>query len=132
MKTFSRLFFLLLLALSLHPAQAQGPDSLRLALDHLFAPLDKTQVPVPYLYEYGNRFASATPFNGSLTDSSVATLTAWRLLYASVISGNVGRPSPLRDFGHPTTLCLAQLRASNDLARQTNSPSTDRYRSPVS
>ena len=84
-----------LLLLAGPAARAQAPDSLRQALDHFFAPLDKSQLPVPYLAEYGNRFTSLTPFNGTLTDSSVATLPAWRALYASVISGNVGRPSPL-------------------------------------
>jgi len=34
-----------LLLLSFAPARAQTPDSLRQALDHLFASLDKTQVP---------------------------------------------------------------------------------------
>ena len=76
MKTCTRFFFSLLLVLSLRPAQAQGPDSLRTALDRLFAPLDKAQVPVPYLYEYGNRFASPLPHNGTLTDSSVSALLA--------------------------------------------------------
>ena len=74
---------------------APAVDSLRQALDRMFAPLDKSLVPAPYLEEYGNRFASLTPYNGTLTDSSVTTLTTWRLLYASVVSGNVGRASAL-------------------------------------
>ena len=78
------------------PAAAQTTDSLRQAVDHIFAPLDKSQVPAPFLEEYGTRFASLTPYNGTLTDSSVATLTTWRMCYASLVSGNVGRPSPCR------------------------------------
>ena len=112
MKTCTRFFIFLLLALGLRPAQAQGPDSLRTALDRLFAPLDKAQVPVPYLYEYGNRFVSALPHNGTLTDSSVATLLAWPLLYASVISGNVGRPSPLPAPATINAALAAQVAAT--------------------
>ena len=108
-----RMYFLLAgLLLMLRPASAQTADSLRQAIDHIFAPLDKAQVPVPYLAEYGNRFTSLTPYNGALTDSSVATLTAWRLLYASVLSGNVGRPSPLPPLPDLNAALAAQVAAT--------------------
>lgn len=94
------------------PAYAQTTDSLRQAVDHIFAPLDKTQVPVPYLAEYGTRLASLTPFNGTLTDSSVATLTMWRMLYASLGSSNVGRPSPLPLLPDLNTALAAQVAAA--------------------
>ena len=94
------------------PAAAQTTDSLRQAVDRIFAPLDKTQVPVPYLAEYGTRFASLTPFNGTLTDSSVTTLTTWRMLYASLVSGNVGRPSPLPLLPDLNTALAARVAAA--------------------
>lgn len=117
MSLFYRLLAALLLTTSPLLAQqaslvAPPPtDSLRLALDRIFAPLDKNQMPT-YLAEYGNRYTSLTPYNGILTDSSVTTLTAWRLLYASIVSGNVGKASPLPTFTDLNTALNAQMAAT--------------------
>ena len=54
-----------LLALGRAAAQSAPPsDSVRLYLDNMFANLDKTQVPTPYLEEYGFRFAPLRLFAG--------------------------------------------------------------------
>ena len=77
-------------------AQTTPPvDSVRQYLDHMFANVDKTQVPTPYLEEYGNRLAPLRLFAGSLQDSNRTTATLWRLLYASVLSGNINGPATL-------------------------------------
>jgi hypothetical protein len=77
-------------------AQTTPPvDSVRQYLDHMFANVDKTQVPTPYLEEYGNRLAPLRLFAGSLQDSNRTTATLWRLLYASVLSGNINGPAAL-------------------------------------
>ena len=58
-KTTLLLFFCWLLSLGRVVAQSAPPsDSVRLYLDHMFANVDKTQVPAPFLEEYGFRFAS--------------------------------------------------------------------------
>lgn len=89
-----QLFLLLLtlcgLATRAVQAQSSPPpaDSVRQYLDHLFAPLDVSQLPTPYLEEYGFRFAPLRLFNGTLQDSNRTTAPLWRLLYGSVLSGN--------------------------------------------
>lgn len=79
MKRFYTLVCLLLALASAQPALADNPqiDSMRVALDNVFAQLNKTQIPAPYLQEYGYQFASLTPFNGTLTDSSKTTIGLW-------------------------------------------------------
>ncbi|MBC6700474.1 hypothetical protein [Hymenobacter sp. BT190] len=118
MKHVYRLLTLLLLAL-LSPAitQATTPpgDSLRVALDHVFAPLDLSQVPTPYLQDYGYKFVSLTPYNGTLTDSSVSSLVVWRQLYASLLSGGLpGRANYLPEPGTFNQELVAQLSASGE------------------
>ncbi|MBU6119563.1 hypothetical protein [Hymenobacter siberiensis] len=85
-------------------AQTPPPDSLRQHLDHLFAQVDKTQVPAPFLEEYGLRFLPLDVFNGTLTDSSLTNMQAWRMAYASVftsfITGSNGLPT-LGDLNTP-------------------------------
>ncbi|TGE21262.1 hypothetical protein E5K00_13285 [Hymenobacter aquaticus] len=55
MKHVILLWLLLLSALAPLRAQSSAPDSLRQHLDYLVAPLDKTQLPAPFLEEYGRR-----------------------------------------------------------------------------
>ena len=70
-------------------AQSPPPDSLRQHLDHLFAQVNKSQVPAPFLEEYGLRFLPLDVFNGALTDSSLTTMQAFRMAYASVVTGHI-------------------------------------------
>jgi hypothetical protein len=71
---------LLLLAGSLLPlcarAQTQPTDSVRLVLDRIFQHVDKSQVPAPFLEEYGHRFLPLDAFQGSCSDSSLMTMQA--------------------------------------------------------
>ena len=64
-KTTLLLFVCWLLALGRVAAQSAPPsDSVRLYLDNMFANLDKTPVPTPYLEAYGFRFAPLRLFIG--------------------------------------------------------------------
>lgn len=111
-KTTLLLFVCWLLALGRVAAQSSLPsDSVRLYLDNMFANLDKTQVPAPYLEEYGSRFAPLRLFAGTLQDSNRTTATLWRLLYASVLSGNINGPCLLPLLPDLTTALQTQAAA---------------------
>ena len=43
----------------------------------------------PFVEEYGNRFLPLSVFDGTLTDSSRTNIQAFRMLYASVLSGQI-------------------------------------------
>ena len=89
------LLFCWLTAISAYAQSTPPSDSVRLYLDNMFANVDKSQVPTPYLEEYGARLAPLRLFNGILQDSNRTTATTWRLLYASVLSGNLNGPCNL-------------------------------------
>ena len=92
--------YLLLAALLSAPAlHAQAPDSLRLRLNHVFAPLDKSQVPTGRLLEYAEPLVPLEYYNGQrLDDTSRTTLTAWRGLYATAASARVAGSDTLPDL----------------------------------
>lgn len=87
-------------------------DSVRQYLSNMFANVDKTQIPAPYLEEYGYRFLPLRLFNGALVDSSRTTLTLWRQLYATVVSGNINGPDDLPALADLNTQIRAQTAAS--------------------
>ncbi len=64
-------------------------DSLRLALDNVFAHVDKSQVPSGFLEEYGAQFVNLKTYNGILTDSNYVNSMSWHYIYASVYSGKI-------------------------------------------
>ncbi|AMJ66107.1 hypothetical protein [Hymenobacter sp. PAMC 26628] len=95
-------------------AVAPAPvDSLRQYLGNMFANVDKTQVPAPYLEEYGYRFLPLRLFNGALVDSNRTTLTLWRQLYATVVSGNINGPDNLPVLSDLNAQIRTQTAASN-------------------
>jgi hypothetical protein len=63
--------------------RAQQADSLRLRLDHILAPLDKSQVPTRLLADYAAPLARLTSFDGTLADSTRTTPLLFRALYAT-------------------------------------------------
>jgi hypothetical protein len=93
-------------------AQSAAPDSLRQFLDHVFAPLDKSLVPTPFLEEYGRRYLPLDVFNGTLTDSSLTTIRAFRLAYATVGTGGVTSQVPLPTLADLNTRLRTQEAAS--------------------
>ncbi|WP_310394078.1 T9SS type A sorting domain-containing protein [Hymenobacter sp.] len=94
------------------PPSTPPSDSVRLYLDNMFANLDKTQVPTPYLEEYGFRFAPLRLFAGTLQDSNRTTATLWRLLYGTVLSGNINGPCALPMLPDLNTALRTQTTAS--------------------
>ena len=90
------LYFLLLLSL-LGPARlwAQTTDSLRLKLDYLVAPLDKSQVPAGRLDAYATPLVHLAAFNGQLADSTRTTSAVFRALYATAYTACIYGNNPL-------------------------------------
>ncbi len=77
----------------------------------MFEHLNPARVPTPYLEEYGFRFAPLRLFAGTLQDSNRTTATLWRLLYASVLSGNLNGPSALPPLPDLNAALAAQAAA---------------------
>lgn len=85
-----KLYCWLLLSL-LGPAHlwAQTTDSLRLKLDYLFAPLDKSQIPTGRLDAYATPLVPLAAFNGQLADSTRTTPAVFRALYATAYTTSI-------------------------------------------
>lgn len=114
MKRTTILLLLCWLAVLRTYAQGTPPsDSVRMYLDNMFANVDKTQVPTPFLEEYGSRLAPLRLFNGVLQDSNRTTATTWRLLYASVLSSNINGPCNLPMLSDLNTTLNTQVAASS-------------------
>lgn len=95
-------------------AVAPAPvDSVRQYLGNMFANVDKSQIPAPYLEEYGYRFLPLRLFNGVLVDSNRTTLSLWRQLYATVVSGNINGPDDLPALANLNAQVQAQVTASS-------------------
>jgi len=110
---------LLLLFTSLLPLsglRAQTTDSLRLQLDRVFAPLDRSQVPTGLLDAYAHPLVPLAPFDGVLQDSVSLNPTLFRALYATAYTGWFFGPNPL-----PT---LQSLNAAIDQADAAAGPAT--------
>jgi pimeloyl-ACP methyl ester carboxylesterase len=86
MKNFYLWLVLVLTSLSV---RAQITDPTRAALDNLFAPLDKSQVPTGRLAEFATPLVPLDIFNGTLTDSSRTTPDGFRYIYATLYSAQV-------------------------------------------
>ncbi len=93
----NKLYALLLALVLAAPlgVRAQQPDSLRLRLDQVFAPLDKSQVPTRLLASYAVPLAPLTSFNGTLADSTRTTATLFRALYATAATACITGLNPL-------------------------------------
>ncbi|AMR28849.1 hypothetical protein A0257_18265 [Hymenobacter psoromatis] len=113
MKHFYFLLTLLWLASTTHGvAQTQPTDSARQYLSNLFAPLDKSQLPTPYLEDYGYRFMPLRLFNGTLSDSARTSLPVWRQLFATVVSGTLKGSDDLPALSDINTRLTQQKNAS--------------------
>ena len=88
-KFYSLLLLLIFIFSSLF-SQAQN-DPVRQELDHFFAPVSKPQIFTQLLKEYGYQFVTVANYNGVLADSNIVDANALRMLYASLLSGNVLR-----------------------------------------
>lgn len=77
---------------------AQVSDPTRAALDNIFAPLDKSQVPTGLLAESALPLVPLDVFNGTLTDSSRTTPDGFRYIYATLYSALVSGSQSLRSI----------------------------------
>ncbi|WP_179223113.1 DNRLRE domain-containing protein [Pontibacter ummariensis] len=64
-------------------------------MNHIFAPLDKAQVPTGFLADYATEFLPLDIFNGVLTDSNRVNMDAWRMAYASLYTSRIYGTNPL-------------------------------------
>jgi pimeloyl-ACP methyl ester carboxylesterase len=92
------------------PAAAAPPptDSLRLRLEQIFAPLDKSQVPTAYLAEFASPLLEPRFYNGVPSDSNRTDLTVFHYLRATMASARI--------TGTDTLPTDAQLNARLDAA----------------
>lgn len=94
-------------------AQTQPTDSARQYLSTMFAPLDKSQLPTPYLEDYGYRFMPLRIFNGTLSDSARTSLHVWRQLFATVVSGTLKGSDDLPALSNINARLTQQQNASS-------------------
>ena len=83
------LFFFLILAQS-----TLAQDAYRTKMNSVFQNVDKTQASTQYLKEYGYPFLAMDNFNGTLLDSNLLDMNAWRMLYGTFGTSYVGSNSP--------------------------------------
>jgi hypothetical protein len=100
------LLFIIIIFSSLN-GQAQN-DAVRQELDHFFAPIDKSQIFTKLLKEYGYQFVNVANYNGVLADSNIVDANALRMLYASLLSGNV-QGAPVEAKQQPAENILLQI-----------------------
>ena len=82
-------------------------------MNHIFAPLDKSQVPTGFLADYGAEFLPLDIFNGVLTDSNKVNMDVWRMAYASLYTSRIYGTNPLPTFASiNNTLESAQSETS--------------------
>jgi len=76
-------------------------DAFRTKMNTVFQNVNKTLVPTQYLKEYGYPFLALDRFNGSLQDTNLLDMGAWRMLYGTFGTSYVGSNSP------PIPACLS-------------------------
>lgn len=95
------LSLLMLLAYSLVTAQ----DPLRDKLNHVFANINKSQIPTGCLQEYATPLLPLDIFHGVLTDSNCVDLDGWRMVYTTLYSSRIYGTNPSSAF----TSCNSDL-----------------------
>lgn len=68
-------------------AKAQNTDSVRIAINNILAPLNKTLIPTGILAENSYPLLDLSTYNGQLTLDNTIDFSQWRLLYNQVLSG---------------------------------------------
>lgn len=94
MQKFYALLILFWMSVTLVCAQsnrnALPTDTIRQQLEHLLAPLDKSQVPTGLLAEYATPLMTLSRFSApTLADSNRADMDTWRHLYATLRTARV-------------------------------------------
>ncbi len=85
---------LLLFAVAWQCAIAQT-SPLQDKLNHVFANIDKSQIPTGFLEEYGVPLVPLDVFNGILSDSNKVTMDIWRQAYTTLYTSRINGYNPL-------------------------------------
>ena len=68
-------------------AKAQDTDSVRIAINNILAPLNKTLIPTGILAENSYPLLDLSIYNGQLSADNTLDFAQWRLLYNQALSG---------------------------------------------
>ena len=92
--THSRLKIVLIIAISIFSftAKAQETDSVRIAINNILAPLNKSLIPTGILAENSYPLLDLNVYNGQLTAENTIDFSQWRLLYNQALSGAYAAP----------------------------------------
>ena len=85
----------ILICLSSFFANAQTTDSVRIAINNILAPLNKTLIPTGILAENSYPLLDMSVYNGQLTIDNTIDFSQWRLLYNQALSGAYVAPAGL-------------------------------------
>ncbi len=66
---------------------AQETDSVRIAINNILAPLNKSLIPTGILAENSYPLLDLSVYNGQLTTDNTIDFSQWRLLYNQALSG---------------------------------------------
>ena len=93
----SQLKFILIIAICFlnNFAKAQTTDSVRIAINNILAPLNKTLIPTGILAENSYPLFDFSFYNGQLTTDNTMDFSQGRLLYNQALSGAYVAPSGL-------------------------------------
>ncbi|MEL6810231.1 MAG: T9SS type A sorting domain-containing protein [Bacteroidota bacterium] len=78
-------------------SQQQISSEFKDLMDHTFENLEKHRVPNGVLLDAAMEFTNVQAFNGTLTDSTFVTMTNFREIYKTLISGRVNESSIFKD-----------------------------------
>ena len=85
----------ILICLSSFFANAQTTDSVRIAINNILAPLNKTLIPTGILAENTYPLFDMSVYNGQLIVENTIDFSKWRLLYNQALSGAYVAPAGL-------------------------------------
>lgn len=109
--SYARLRIALLIAISFLSisTKAQDTDSVRIAINNILAPLNKTLIPTGILAENSYPLLDLSIYNGQLSADNTIDFSQWRLLYNQALSGAYVAPVGLPD--------IAQLNTDYNIAK---------------
>ena len=104
-----KITFFIAISFSSFFSKAQDTDSVRIAINNVLAPLNKTLIPTGILAENSYPLLDLSVYNGQLTADNTIDFAQWRLLYNQALSGAYVAP-----VGLPN---IAQLNTDYNTAR---------------
>ena len=98
LKNFRKIILIIGILFSGSFANAQTTDSVRIAINNILSPLNKTLIPTGILAENSYPLLELSTYNGQLADSNTISFSQWRLLYNQILSGAYVAPVGLPDI----------------------------------